>query len=142
MIPLNDSLEVLLPAAAAAAGQHQIRQRAPLAAAEADRGCRAGAALARGRRALLLDRRAALVQADQEVLGLVGAGGAVHGSTGDITMLHSALYSSDSSQLLFFLFFKTNLRYASASEFAAIRKMPGDIVQGHLTLRKANTQLQ
>lgn len=37
---------------------------------------------------------------------------------------------------------QTKLNYAVAEEFAEIRKLPSDIVQGYLTLRKANTQLQ
>jgi len=37
---------------------------------------------------------------------------------------------------------QTRLNYACPEEFAEIRKLPSDIVQGYLTLRKANTQLQ
>ena len=37
---------------------------------------------------------------------------------------------------------QTKLNYAVAEEFTEIRKLPSDIVQGYLTLRKANTQLQ
>jgi len=37
---------------------------------------------------------------------------------------------------------QTKLNYAVAEEFAEIRKLPSDIVQGYLTLRRANTQLQ
>jgi hypothetical protein len=37
---------------------------------------------------------------------------------------------------------QTRLNYSTAEEFAEIRKLPGDIVQGYLALRKANTQLQ
>jgi len=36
----------------------------------------------------------------------------------------------------------TKLHYACSEEFAEIRKLPSDIVQGYLALRKANTQLQ
>jgi len=36
----------------------------------------------------------------------------------------------------------TKLNYACSEEFAEIRKLPSDIVQGYLALRKANTQLQ
>ena len=37
---------------------------------------------------------------------------------------------------------QTRLNYACAEEFAEIRKLPGDIVEGYLALRRANTQLQ
>jgi len=37
---------------------------------------------------------------------------------------------------------QTKLHYACSEEFAEIRKLPSDIVQGYLALRKANTQLQ
>ncbi len=37
---------------------------------------------------------------------------------------------------------QTKLRYATAEEFKAIRKMPGDVVASYLALRKANTPLQ
>ena len=37
---------------------------------------------------------------------------------------------------------QTKLNYACAEEFSEIRKLPSDIVEGYLTLRKANTQLQ
>jgi len=37
---------------------------------------------------------------------------------------------------------QTKLNYACSEEFAEIRKLPSDIVQGYLALRKANTQLQ
>lgn len=37
---------------------------------------------------------------------------------------------------------QTRLHYSTAEEFAEIRKLPSDIVQGYLALRKANTQLQ
>jgi hypothetical protein len=37
---------------------------------------------------------------------------------------------------------QTKLHYACPEEFAEIRKLPSDIVQGYLALRKANTQLQ
>ena len=37
---------------------------------------------------------------------------------------------------------QTKLNYACAEEFAEIRKLPSDIVEGYLSLRKANTQLQ
>ena len=37
---------------------------------------------------------------------------------------------------------QTKINYACAEEFAEIRKLPSDIVEGYLQLRKANTQLQ
>ena len=37
---------------------------------------------------------------------------------------------------------QTKLNYACSEEFAEIRKLPSDIVEGYLALRKANTQLQ
>lgn len=37
---------------------------------------------------------------------------------------------------------QTRLHYSCPEEFAEIRKLPSDIVQGYLALRKANTQLQ
>ena len=37
---------------------------------------------------------------------------------------------------------QTKLNYSCAEEFAEIRKLPSDIVEGYLSLRKANTQLQ
>ena len=37
---------------------------------------------------------------------------------------------------------QTKLNYACTEEFCEIRKLPSDIVEGYLTLRKANTQLQ
>jgi len=36
----------------------------------------------------------------------------------------------------------TRLHFATPEEFQEIRKLPGDILQGYLALRKANTQLQ
>ena len=36
---------------------------------------------------------------------------------------------------------QTKLNYACSEEFAEIRKLPSDIVEGYLALRKANTQL-
>lgn len=33
---------------------------------------------------------------------------------------------------------QTKLNYASAEEFTEIRRMPSDLIQGYLTLRKAN----
>ena len=37
---------------------------------------------------------------------------------------------------------QTKINYACAEEFAEIRKLPSDIIEGYLQLRKANTQLQ
>jgi len=37
---------------------------------------------------------------------------------------------------------QTKLHYASTEEFQEIRRLPSDIVQGYLTLRKANALLQ
>ena len=37
---------------------------------------------------------------------------------------------------------QTKLNYACSEEFAEIRKLPSDIVEGYLALRKATTQLQ
>jgi len=37
---------------------------------------------------------------------------------------------------------QTKLNYACSEEFAEIRKLPSDIVEGYLSLRRANTQLQ
>ena len=37
---------------------------------------------------------------------------------------------------------QTRLNYACPEEFAELRKLPSDIVQGYLALRKATTQLQ
>ena len=37
---------------------------------------------------------------------------------------------------------QTRIHFATPEEFAEIRKLPGDILQGYLALRKANTQLQ
>jgi len=37
---------------------------------------------------------------------------------------------------------QTKLNFACSEEFAEIRKLPSDIVEGYLSLRKANTQLQ
>lgn len=37
---------------------------------------------------------------------------------------------------------QTKLNYACSEEFSEIRKLPSDIVEGYLSLRKANTQLQ
>jgi len=37
---------------------------------------------------------------------------------------------------------QTKLNYATADEFQEIRRMPSDLIQGYLTLRKANSMLQ
>ena len=37
---------------------------------------------------------------------------------------------------------QTKLNFSCSEEFAEIRKLPSDIVEGYLSLRKANTQLQ
>jgi hypothetical protein len=37
---------------------------------------------------------------------------------------------------------QTKLNYATAEEFQEIRRMPSDLIQGYLTLRKANSMLQ
>ena len=37
---------------------------------------------------------------------------------------------------------QTKLNFANSDEFKLLRKLPGDIVAGYLTLRRANTQLQ
>ncbi|XP_023323310.1 INO80 complex subunit C-like [Eurytemora carolleeae] len=37
---------------------------------------------------------------------------------------------------------QTRLNYSNAEEFQEIRRLPSDIVQGYLSLRKANTLLQ
>lgn len=37
---------------------------------------------------------------------------------------------------------QTKMHYATTDEFKVIRKLPGDIVGGYLTLRRANIQLQ
>ena len=36
----------------------------------------------------------------------------------------------------------TKLHYANIAEFKIIKKLPSDLVNGYLTLRRANTQLQ
>jgi len=37
---------------------------------------------------------------------------------------------------------QTKLNYATAQEFQEIRRMPSDLIQGYLTLRRANNMLQ
>lgn len=37
---------------------------------------------------------------------------------------------------------QTKLNYATAEEFQEIRRMPSDLIQGYLTLRRANNMLQ